>query len=416
MSITWGIPARASSPNRPRVIRWIALSSITMYFRYFGSQGIRPTLIATGVRKFMRAHRSEARRYRGPVTTVRTFTSSALEPAERGRELGERHRTEIGRTIAAYRRLFAARATRPFDVDLWAERAWATITDLAPAAAAEITGVAEGARVPVRELAMLNARTELLAMADPNGVDECSTVVALPKHGPPVAVQTWDWYAAMAADWFVWTIPHPDGHVVRTVTEYGMLGKIGVSSYGVAVLFNLLRHSDDALAEEKGLGFPVHLLSRQILDTARDIDAAYTQAAAVSTSASTSITVVDDSGRTASIELFPSGPGVVRPSEGLLVRTNHFVSDEGAPGCLAENIGPSSRIRRTTLLEALTERPPATAAEVVAAMEDHREVGAVCVHPDETLDPVRQHATLATVVVDVASRELYVTPGGPCAR
>jgi isopenicillin-N N-acyltransferase-like protein len=264
---------------------------------------------------------------------------------------------------------------------------------------------------------MLNARTELLAVADPTGVaTECSTVVALPADGPPVAVQTWDWYDAMAADWFVWTIPHPDGHVVRTVTEYGVLGKIGISSHGVGVLFNLLRHSDDALAEEKGLGFPVHLLSRQVLDTAHDLDDALAQVAAVSTSASTSLTVVDASGRAASIELFPGGPGVVHPSDGLLVRTNHFVSDEGAPGCLASSLGPGSGIRRTTLLDAFRERPPATAADVVAAMEDHADVGGVCVHPDRSLDPAMWQATLATVVLDVAAPDLHVTAAGPCAR
>jgi isopenicillin-N N-acyltransferase-like protein len=340
-----------------------------------------------------------------------------LEPADRGRELGERHRAEVTRTIAAYRGLFAARATRPFDVDLWSERAWETIAGLAPAAAMEIAGIAEGARVPVREVAMLNARTELLVVADPTGVStECSTVVALPAKGAPVAVQTWDWYDAMAADWFAWTIPHPDGHVVRTVTEYGVLGKIGVSSRGVGVLFNMLRHSDDALAEDKGLGFPVHLLSRQILDTARDLDDALAQARMVSTSASTSLTVVDEGGRTASIELFPGGPGVVRPEDGLLVRTNHFVSDEGAPGCLASSIGPGSAIRRTTLLEAFRELCPESPEAVVSAMEHHAEVGAVCAHPDPAMDPALRHATLATVVVDVAARDLRVSPGGPCAR
>ena len=351
------------------------------------------------------------------MTTVRTFTSSVLDPADRGRELGEHLRTEIARTIDAYRRLFAARATRPFEVDPWAERAWSTIAELAPTAAEEIAGIAEGARVPVHEVAMLNARTELLAVADPTGVvDECSTVVALPEHGAPVAVQTWDWYDSMADDWFVWTIPHPDGHVVRTVTEYGVLGKIGVSSRGVGVLFNMLRHSDDALAEEKGLGFPVHLLSRRILDTAGDLDEALALASSVSTSASTSLTVVDDAGRTASVELFPGGPGVVRPEDGVLVRTNHFVSDEGAAGCLAATIGPGSGIRRTTLLDAFRERTPASPEEVVAAMHDHREVGGVCAHPDRATDPVLQHATLATVVVDVGARDLSVSPGGPCSR
>jgi isopenicillin-N N-acyltransferase like protein len=351
------------------------------------------------------------------VTTVRTFTSSVLEPADRGRELGEHLGSDVVRTVAAYLRLFAARATRPFDVDAWAERAWYTIAELAPSAAMEISGIAEGARVPVHEVAMLNARTELLVVADPTGVvDECSTVVRLPREGPPVAVQTWDWYAAMAEDWFVWTIPHPDGHLVRTVTEYGVLGKIGVSSRGIGVMFNMLRHGGDALAEQDGLGFPVHLLSRQILDRATDLEDAVAAASSVRTSASTSLTVVDRAGRTASVELFPGGPGIVHPEDGALVRTNHFVSDEGAPGCLAAVIGPGSRVRRTTLLESVRDRTPSRAEEVVEMMDDHEDVGGVCVHADPETDPVLQHATLATVTLDVADARLHVTPAGPCAR
>lgn len=355
------------------------------------------------------------------MATARTFTSSVLEPHERGLELGEVHRAEIGRTIAAYRRLFLTRAGgRPFDVDLWAERAWEVIADLAPTAAEEIGGIAEGARVPVREVAALNARTELLGVADPlgPGEGECSAVVALPDGRPPVAVQTWDWYTAMAEDWLHWTIPHPDGHAVSTVTEYGVLGKIGASSRGVAVLFNMLRHDDDRLAADKGLGFPVHLLSRQILDTATDLDSALDLALSVTTSASTSLTILEaheTGGRATCVELFPGGPGLVHPDDGLLLRTNHFLSDAGRPGCLASTIGPSSRIRRTTLLRAFGSRPPGSAEEVLDAMHDHAQVGGVCAHPDRTLDPVLQHATLATVVVDAAAGALRVSPGGPCA-
>lgn len=346
---------------------------------------------------------------------VRTFTSSALAPYDRGVEFGERHRSETAVTVAAYRRLFAARAVRPFDVDLWAERAWQTIEELAPAAAAEIAGIAEGAGLPVREVAALNARTELLAIANPTGVAECSTVVSLSPDRPPVAVQTWDWYHAMGGNWLHWTIPHPDGHTVETVTEYGVLGKVGVNSHGVGVLFNMLHHEHDGKEE---VGYPLHLLARHILDTAHSLDDALVAAGSVTTSASSSITVVDRSpggGRTASLELFPDGgPGLLEPEDGLLVRTNHFVSDKGRPGCIADGIGPGSRVRRDTLLRALEARPPASAAEVVAAMEDHTEEGAVCAHRDPAADPVLQHATLATITLDADGCRLRVTPGGPC--
>ena len=79
-------------------------------------------------------------------------------------------------------------------------------------------------------------------------------------------------------------------------------------------------------------------------------------------------------------------------------------------------IGPGSEIRRTTLLDSFRDRTPESPEEVVAAMEHHAEVGGVCAHPDPALDPVLQHATLATVAVDVVGTELRVTRGGPCAR
>ena len=353
--------------------------------------------------------------YRGLMEKVRRFTSSVLEPYERGVEFGRHHPAEVARTVAAYHALFAAKATEPFDVEYWGQAAWQRICELTPTMAAEIRGIADGAAVPVHEVAALNARTELLAVVDPTGVDECSTVVSLPASRPPLAVQTWDWYDAMSDGWLHWTIPQPDGTVVETVTEYGVLGKIGVNSHGVGVLFNMLHHENDAPGE---IGFPVHLLSRQILDTAASIDDAIATATAAKTSASTSLTVVEgraDEGAAVSIELFPGGPGLLEPTAGLLVRTNHFVSETGRSGCLASARGPGSRLRRTTILDRIGARTPDTAGDVIEAMRHHADLGSVCAHPDLGLEPVLRHATLATVVVDPANHRLQVTPGGPCA-
>ncbi len=343
---------------------------------------------------------------------VRAFTSSALEPYARGVEFGALHRLEVTGTVAAYRRLFAARATEPFDVDAWAEHAWEAIGELAPWACEEIRGIADGVGVPVREIAALNARTELLAVANPTGVAECSTVVSLPSGRPPVGVQTWDWYDAMSDGWLHWGIPLPDGRFFSTVTEYGVLAKIGVNSDGLGVLLNMLHHASDATT---GLGYPVHLLSRRILETASNVDDAVRTVQSVTTSASTSLTVLDAAGRAASLELSPDGVNVVEPEDGLLVRTNHFVSEVGRKGCLASTIGPGSEIRHGKLLDTLTDSPAGSSDAVVDAMLDHDEVGGVCAHPDRSMEPVLQHATLATVVVDVANRSLGVSDGGPCA-
>ncbi len=354
------------------------------------------------------------------VQPVRTFVSTQTDPARRGHEFGAQHPTEIASTVAAYRALFDRRAGGHFDTDRWGERAWATIADQAPDAADEIAGMARGAGVEVRELAALNARTELLAIADPTGLVECSTVVALPPDRPPIAVQTWDWYDAMAAGWLHWTVPNEDGHVVETVTEYGVLAKIGVSTRGLAVMLNMLHHRDDDqrdLGDDARVGLPVHLLSRRLLERAESTEQAAELVRDAKVSASTSLTVVDTDGDAASFELFPGGPGVVRPQDGLLVRTNHFVSDEGVPGCVASEISEGTRIRRRVLLERLTSQAPATPGDVVTAMDHHvAPLGSVCAHPDPRVEPLLRHATLATVSLDVTTASLDVRRGGPCGR
>ena len=276
-----------------------------------------------------------------------TFTSSVLAPHERGAELGRHFSREIAHTVATYRTLFETRATGPFDVDLWSERAWAAIQRLAPVHAEEIAGIAEGAGLDPRQVASVNARTEILVAANPTGQTECSTVVSLPPGKPPVAVQTWDWYDAMSDGWFAWTIPMPDGRIVQTVTEFGMLAKIGVNDRGVGVMLNMLHHANDADEVAAGeIGHPVHLLSRAILDDASSVADAVAIASAPRTSASTSLTVLDDRGGAASVELFPGGPGVFEPTDGVLIRTNHFVSDAGRDGCLAPTGVRAGRPRR----------------------------------------------------------------------
>ena len=347
----------------------------------------------------------------------RSFTSSVLPPHERGVELGRRFAAEITETVARYRRLFATRADRPFDIDEWSDRAWRTIERVAPVHADEIAGIADGAGLDPRQVASVNARTELLVAANPTGQTVCSTVVSLPPGRPPVAVQTWDWYDAMSDGWFVWTIPMPDGRILQTVTEFGMLAKIGVNDRGVGVMLNMLHHANDADEVATGeIGHPVHLLSRAILDEASSAAEAVAIASAARTSASTSLTVLDDRGAAASVELFPGGPGVFEPTDGVLVRTNHFVSDAGRDGCLASTIGVSTEVRREHLVEAFAARRPESTQDVLAAMTHHADGAGVCRHPlPGTAEPLWTR-TLATVSLDVAHRGLGVAENGPCGH
>lgn len=288
-----------------------------------------------------------------------------------------------------------------------------------PDLAEEITGIAEGASLPVAAVAAINARTELLADARATGgpeavspAGECTTVAALRgRDAPPLAAQNWDWYAGFADCWLEWEIPHVSGRRTTTLTEYGIVGKIGVNDRGVACLFNILHHRADGTGG--GIGDPVHAVARRVLDEADDAVHALRLIGSARTSASTTLTVVGDAppARTAvSCELYPGGIGHVLPDgSGLLVHTNHFLTRPGADGDTEPATDPDTLVRFDTLRRALrATAPDVSDADAFVGLSDH--TGGVCVHEPRE-DGFR---TLATVVVDFPARGLRIHAGPPC--
>lgn len=378
---------------------------------------------------------------------VRSFRSSVLEPRARGAEFGTAHGERIAANVEAYRRLFArAAGGAPFDVEAHGAQALAAIAAFAPALHEEILGMAEGAGLAPELLGAVNARTELLAVAGRRGREraaggdaasggaapsgaggdgapaapvrgECSTAVKLSVDGtPPLTVQTWDWYEELAGGWLVWEIPHPDGRRTTTLTEYGIVGKAGVNDRGLGLHFNILHHERDGAT----VGVPVHVAGRAMLDGADDVNQALLALHAAEVSASSCLTVVsaEGGGCAVCVELHPGGPGHALPDErGLLLHTNHFLSQPAAAGDTEPREAPDTLIRLDLLRRRLRGRADLTAQELRAAFDSHAGGGgALCCHPDTTLAPEARYATLATVELDVAAGTLRALPGGPCAH
>jgi isopenicillin-N N-acyltransferase like protein len=347
---------------------------------------------------------------------TRTFTSAVAEPAARGHEFGAVHAREVATTVAAYRRLFADLYAADVDLASVGARALRRIDDWAPELGEEIRGIASGAGMPVEAIAAINARTEIIAMLRRDlrvPVLECSAVVAVPPSGGvAVAAQNWDWYTSFADNWLEWTIPHPDGRRTSTLTEYGIVGKIGVNDAGLGLLFTMLHHRDDG----EDIGVPVHVVARRVLDQARVVDDGRAICASAATSASTSVTMVAGA-EAVSAELWPGGPGrgpgfATPDGHGVLVRTNHFLTDPARDGDEVPGEAPTTLTRYDTLRRILSGGGDVTADDVVAALCDHS--GGVCSHPlaEEPADV--RHGTLATVALDLAAGRLVTRIGPPC--
>lgn len=345
------------------------------------------------------------------------FRSTVTDPHGRGREFGECHAAQIKASVEAYRGLFERVAKGPVDLLQLGSEALARIEAFAPPLHAEILGMAEGAGLDAREIGAINARTEILACLGAQLRGECSTVVHVdPTMSMPVTVQTWDWYSQFAGQWLVWEIPHADGRMTTTVTEYGIVGKIGVNKNGLGVHFNILHHRTDG----QRIGVPVHVASRWMLDSQSDINDALQLLAAADFSASSVLTVVaSKAGESSavSVELFPDGPAFVFPdANGLLVHTNHFLDPRAAAGDTEWATYPDTLLRHDTLTRRLGNRHDLSVGTILTAMNSHfGGTGAVCCHPDPN-SSADQYQTLVTVAIDVLAGTLQALPGGPCAH
>ncbi|WP_218585475.1 C45 family peptidase [Pseudomonas sp. R5(2019)] len=346
-----------------------------------------------------------------------TFRSTVTDPHGRGREFGECHAAQIRASVEAYRGLFQRTAGGAVDLLQLGSEALAQIAAFAAPLHTEILGMAEGSGVDAREIGAINARTEILAFLSVKLRGECSTVAFVdPALPAPITVQTWDWYSQFASQWLVWEIPHADGRFTTTVTEYGIVGKIGVNNRGLGVHFNILHHALDG----QRMGVPVHVAARWMLDSQRDINDALQLLAGADFSASSSLTVLaSKAGEAAaiSVEIYPEGPAFVFPgADGLLVHTNHFLDARAARGDTEWGVYPDTLLRHHVLTRRLQNRRDLNVAAITEAMNSHLgSTGAVCCHPDPN-SSADQYQTLVTVAIDVAAGTLNALAGGPCAH
>lgn len=327
------------------------------------------------------------------------LTPPPIVRAADGRALGTDTREGILRCWAGYERLFEVWGA---DVRGIAEATLERTQAWAPHLAAEIEGIAAGAGLETWQIAALNARTEILAC----GRGECSTVVLLPPDAPPRTLQTWDWHEHLHDVTFVWELEPRAGHVVRTFTEYGMVGKIGVNSAGLGVHVNILHHASDG----GGDGVPVHIVARKILDEATSVDEATEIARTAEVCASTVLTAVDRH-TAACLELCPAGLAELHPTDGVLLHTNHFLDPELAEGEDSREEDPGSWDRLAALQQRVDQLRTAPALSDVMKLHD----APVCCHPEPGAPFGERYATLATISLDVAGGHLRLRAGGPCA-
>lgn len=351
---------------------------------------------------------------------------------ERGQQHGLQAKARIGRSIATYARLFAY-----CGID-WAgaQRLGAGYRELIgaldPALLAEIEGIAAGAGRHVDEILALNARTEILPPSYPGephpdrsriaaanvkgGVPdwgECTAVAVNPAQSATATTllaQNWDWLGAQRAALVLLRVRDAGGASCLTLTEAGMLAKIGLNRRGFGVCLNILRSSDDGARP----GVPVHVLLRALL--ARDSVAdAVAFASNLSFGASSSVLCADAAGDTAALEFSPRGLEVVRGAQAALCHTNHFLAPAAArhQASLAPSLSTVPRLARITALTG-AHQGKFSPADLQRMLRDESDgYLSICRRPDPALAPEACIETVASVVMDLGERMMHIAPDVP---
>ncbi|MFM8575745.1 MAG: C45 family autoproteolytic acyltransferase/hydrolase [Limnohabitans sp.] len=375
-----------------------------------------------------------------------TWIAPGLSGMVRGRQQGQAVRAQALHSRNTYARLFAH-----CGID-WAtacERALAyrpVIEALDPELMQEIGGLAEGSGLGLTEVLALNCRTEILppgflgtatvdarlALAsnraaglpdwlendalDPAAEDgECTAMVVNPtaaQDGQTWLAQNWDWLGRQRQALVLLETSAPQGTRFITLTEGGMLAKIGMNAHGFALGLNILRSHDDG----RRPGVPVHVLLRHLLGFP-SVAAVRQELERIGRTlgfgAASNIPCADANGEVACFEVAPAGWAELRPEQGVAVHTNHFVCDSllGAQAPMGQTL--SSQPRLDTAGRHARNVPLGFDALQTFLRDESDGHLSICRSPDPALPPEGRVESVAGIIMNTTTREIWIAPDVP---
>lgn len=350
---------------------------------------------------------------------------------ERGRQYGAQARAQVHLSVQAYERVFAHYAGWDWaDVRRAAAGFEAPIAAFRPAYLDEMRGIADGAGLDLADVLAINVRTEVMYAAKARQAPlatraparrppaECSAFAVAPVPQAPGAArsatligQNWDWLLHSAQTLVLLEVRQDDGPDFATVVEAGLLAKTGLNAAGLGLVTNALVTDADTGTP----GLPYHVLLRAILDCATVTEALQVLQAGPRSS-SANYLIAHASGAALDVEAAPGDftrlyP--LLPEHGVLLHTNHFLAPHLQPVDVSLWAMPSSAVRLQRLRAGT--RTPATLEDFRALLADHADYPhGICSHPDPDDHPLEQGATIASVLMDLTVRRLWLAAGNPC--
>jgi isopenicillin-N N-acyltransferase like protein len=345
---------------------------------------------------------------------------------ERGRQYGETTRERVRLSVNAYGEVFGAYTGWDWPtVRNEAKRFEEPIRAYNERYLEEIYGLAEGACLQAEDILAINVRTEVMFAAKARQAlsaggprrGECSAVAALPeatRSRHTILGQNWDWLLHCFDTVVVLEVEQDAGPNFVTVVEAGLLAKTGMNSSGIGLVTNALVTAADVGRP----GVPFHVLLRAILD-AETLTDALVALQRLPRSSSANYLVAHEDGIAVNVEAAPGDFGqlfLLFPENGVFVHTNHFLSPAFKGRDVSVWAMPDSPFRLERFRSAVVhELPDLELDSLERLFADHVNYPlGICCHPDTRLSPLDQSATVASLLMDLDTRCLWLSDGYPC--
>lgn len=283
----------------------------------------------------------------------------------------------------------------------------------------EMEGIAAGAGVSLGDIVLLNARTEILQLAERHAAekgllpeadpDGCTGAIVLPEasaDGGLIHAQNWDWKAECADTAVVLRIKGTDDPDILSFAEAGQLARCGLNAAGIAITANYLESDRDY----RTMGVPLALLRRKVLQQ-RHLATALRVAYCTPKSASNNIMISQADGFGINLECAPDETFQVQSEGGVIVHANHWQSPVALSKLRDTGIAstPDSLYRDLRVKQHLASyRGRITTEEVKAALfDDYQTPHSVC-RPPRPGSSGNLSATVAMIVMSPAAGRMEV--------
>lgn len=251
--------------------------------------------------------------------------------------------------------------------------------------------IAKHAEANFYEVIGVNARTEIKSLLE----NECTSLYD-PRS--KILAQNWDWGAKSEEHTVLLEIQRENKPDITTITEAGMLAKIGMNSAGIGICLNALR----TYKERKGV--PIHILLRTALEqkTVKDVIKTL-EKAKIDTAGN--ILVAHRSGTYIDLEIEHKKIHRHKTTDNIYIHTNHYLATDITKKSL--DIHQSSLHRYEKAVE-LTQNTTGTMEDVKKILynKENKEYPILREYYNHKL--FGNYGTVLTTIMDLKNNNLYI--------